>query len=136
MVKGGVKFSINQKPENKDQILRIGRMLSNQVVSVFHILSCFLASESIMQIVSGQSVYRGRTKSILDILALRMHVGLADRKWVHVCVFEVTETMVDEAVCSFVRAHGIQNIPDGRICVKTPIVFGDRRRIQTLPSLG
>lgn len=69
------------------------------------------------------------TKSILDIFAFNMHVGLADRKWIHVCVLEVTEAMVDEAVCGFVRAHGIQNILDGRVLLKTPIILGDGRRI-------
>ena len=69
------------------------------------------------------------TKSILDIFAFNMHVGLADRKWIHVCVLEGTETMVDEAVSGFVRAHGIQNVLDGHVLLKTPIVLGDGRRI-------
>lgn len=58
-----------------------------------------------------------------------MHVGLANRKRVHVRVLEVTETMVDEAVCGFVRAHDIQNVFDGCVLLKTPIVLGDGRRI-------
>ena len=62
-----------------------------------------------------------------------MHVGLADRKWVHVVSFEITEAMVDEAVCGFVRAHSIKHVLDGRVLLKTPVVFGDGRCIFMLP---
>lgn len=68
-------------------------------------------------------------KNILDMFAFGMHVGLADRKWIHVCVLEITKTMVDEAVCSFVRAHSIQDVLDGCVLLKTPVVLGDGRRI-------
>ena len=36
------------------------------------------------------------------MFAFRMHVGFADRKWVHVSVLEITEAVVHEAVCAFV----------------------------------
>jgi hypothetical protein len=72
-------------------------------------------------------------KSILDVFAFRMHIGLADRKWVHVGIFEITEAMVDETVCGFVRAHSIKDVLDSRVRLKTPIVFGDGRRILVLP---
>ena len=67
------------------------------------------------------------------MFAFRMHVGLTDRKWVHVSSLEIAEAMVDETVCGFVRAHSIKDVLDGRVLLKTPIVFGDGRRVLMLP---
>lgn len=63
--------------------------------------------------------------NILDAFALYMHVRFANRKWVDVIRFEVTKTVVDEAVCAFIRAHGVKDVLDRRIFRKTPVVLGD-----------
>ena len=73
------------------------------------------------------------TKSILDVFALRVHIGLAHRKWVNIGGFKITKAMIDETVCGFIRAHSVKNVLDGRVLRKTPIVFGDGRRLLMLP---
>jgi hypothetical protein len=72
-------------------------------------------------------------EGILDGSALDVHVRLANRKWVNIIRLEVTETVIDETVCGFVRAHGIKDVLYHRVFRKTPVVFGDRRCGHLLP---
>jgi hypothetical protein len=71
--------------------------------------------------------------NVLNAFALYMHVRLAHREWVNVVRFEVAETVVDEAVCAFIRAHGVEDVLDRRVFRKTPVVLGDGGRCHLFP---
>jgi len=63
---------------------------------------------------------------ILDIPALDMHIGLANCEWVNIVRIKVAKTVIDEAVCSFVRPNGIQDVLYCCVLGKAPVIFGNR----------
>jgi hypothetical protein len=114
-------------------------VISNQVIAVIHVLGCFFASEPLQQrsvnIRHERHSSGDRWMSILDVFAHDMHVRLANREWVDVIGFEVAKTVVDETVCGFVRAYGVEHVLDRRVFRKTPVVLGDRGRCHLFPVL-
>jgi hypothetical protein len=64
--------------------------------------------------------------NLLDTPALDMHIGLANCEWVNIVRIKVAKTVVDEAVCSFVRPNGIQDVLYCCVLGKAPVIFGNR----------
>ena len=108
-------------------------MISNKVFAVIHVLGCFFASEPYKKRVSKIRDLSDDGMSILDGSALYMHVGLANRERINVIRFEVTKTVVDEAVCGFIRAHRVKDVLDRRVFRKTPVVLSDGRCCHLFP---
>jgi len=111
-------------------------VISDQLFAVIHVLGSSFAGEPVL-VVRVSDIYMGlssgRRWSVLDVPALDMHVGLANRERVNVGRVKVTKTVIDEAVGRFVGANGIQDVLYRRVLGKAPVIFGDGGRCHLLP---
>ena len=111
-------------------------MISDQLFAVIHVLGGPFPGEPVLVVRVSDiciGLSSGRRWSILDVPALDMHVGFANRKRVNVVRIKVTKTVIDEAVGGFVGANGIQNVLYRRILGKAPVILGDGGRCHLLP---